>query len=133
MTVADLMKTDLAIVNEDISLRDAIIQLADAGVRALPVVDRRGRLVGVLSASDVVQATAEQSSTGERDEVFEDMPVRDLMSTPPHTIGPTEDVRRAAQQMLALDVHRLFVVNAGELVGVISQSDIVRAVASGTL
>ncbi|MDH3290613.1 MAG: CBS domain-containing protein [Gemmatimonadota bacterium] len=133
MKVADLMKTDLAVVNEDISLKDAIIQLADARVRGVPVVDRRGRLVGVLSASDVVQATAEQSSTGERGEVFEEMPVRDLMSTPPQTIGPDEDVRRAAQQMLTLDVHRLFVVSTDELLGVISQSDLVRAVAKGSL
>ena len=38
-------------------------------------------------------------------------------------------VKEAAQQMLYLEVHRLFVEDDGRLVGVISQSDIVRAVA----
>jgi CBS domain-containing protein len=39
----------------------------------------------------------------------------------------------AAQEMLYLDVHRLLVVKGEKLLGVISQSDIVRAVASGRL
>ena len=95
------------------------------------MVDRRGRLVGVLSSSDIVQTTAERRSAGDTDEMFVDTVVRDIMTTPPKTIGPDEDVRAAARQMLALDVHRLFVVQQTELVGVIAQSDIVRAVADG--
>ena len=59
--------------------------------------------------------------------------VRDAMTTPPRTISPQADIREAAQQMLHLDVHRLFVVDGDELVGVIAQSDIVRAVATGRL
>jgi len=59
MKVADLMVTDLAVVNQDISIREAVIQLADARVHAMPVVDRRDRLVGVLSSSDIVQPTAD--------------------------------------------------------------------------
>jgi CBS domain-containing protein len=43
------------------------------------------------------------------------------------------DVREAAQQMLYLEVHRLFVVEDGRLVGVISQSDIVRGVATAKI
>ncbi len=133
MKVADLMVSDLAVVNEDITIQDAVIHLADARVHALPVVDRRGRLVGVLSSSDIVQTTAERRSAGGSDEIFEDTVVRDIMTTPPKTIGPDDDVRVAAQKMLQLDVHRLFVVQRSELLGVIAQSDIVRAVADGRL
>jgi CBS domain-containing protein len=133
MNVTDLMVTDLAVVNEDVSVQEAVIQLADARVHAMPVVDRRGRLVGVLSSSDIVQTTAERRSAGGADEIFEDTVVSDIMTTPPKTIGPDEDVRIAAQLMLRLDVHRLFVVRDTELVGVIAQSDIVRAVADSRL
>jgi CBS domain-containing protein len=55
------------------------------------------------------------------------------MTPRPKTIGPEEDLKVAAQQMLYLEVHRLFVEVDGELQGVISQSDIVRAVATATL
>jgi CBS domain-containing protein len=133
MKVSELMVTELAVVNEDISIREAVIQLADARVHAMPVVDRRGRLLGVLSSSDIVQTTAERRTAGDTDEMFDDMVVGDIMTTPPKTIGPDEDVRAAAQEMLRLDVHRLFVVQQKDLLGVVAQSDIVRAVADNRL
>ncbi len=52
------------------------------------------------------------------------------MTRQPRLIGPAAELRAAAQQMLRQDVHRLFVEERGELVGVISQTDIVRAVAT---
>ena len=51
------------------------------------------------------------------------------MTPRPATIMPDAEIREAAQQMLYLEIHRLFVEEHGELVGVISQSDVVRAVA----
>jgi len=129
MKVADLMKTGLALVNEDVSVAEAIVSLADARVHGVPVVSRRGRLVGVLSSSDILQTAAE----GEGERRFAELQVRDIMTTPPQTVGPNEDVKKAAEQMLELDVHRLFVEDGGELVGVIAQSDIVRAIATGRL
>ena len=133
MKVSELMVTELAVVNEDVSIREAVIQLADARVHAMPVVDRRGRIVGVLSSSDIVQTTAERRSAGDTDEMLDDMVVGDIMTTPPKTIAPDASVRAAAQQMLHLDVHRLFVVQQKDLLGVIAQSDIVRAVADDRL
>lgn len=133
MRVADLMVTDLTTVNEDITMAEAVLQLADARVHGVPVVNLRGRLVGVLSSSDILQATAESTSAGDSSEVFTETLVSDIMTTPPRTVRGDDDVRTAAQQMLELDVHRLFVEEDGELLGVISQSDIVRAVATGKL
>lgn len=129
MKVADLMKTELALVNEDVSVAEAIVALADARVHGVPVVDRRGRLVGVLSSSDILQTAAE--GEGERD--FAELQVRDIMTSPPKTVGPNEEIKKVAEQMLELDVHRLFVEDGGDLLGVIAQSDIVRAIATGKL
>jgi CBS domain-containing protein len=55
------------------------------------------------------------------------------MTAHPQTAEPDDEVKEAAQRMLYLEVHRLFVVYDGELVGVISQSDIVRAVATAKI
>ncbi len=55
------------------------------------------------------------------------------MTSRPATTAPDDDVRTAAQQMLYLDVHRLFVEEEGELVGVISQSDIIGAMATAKI
>lgn len=133
MRVADAMKTDLAVINEDVEIRSAVVLIADAHVLGVPVVDRRGRLVGVLSASDIMQAAAERAEAGEGADLLDDTLVRDIMSTPPRTIAPDADIREAARAMLHLGVHRLFVVRGDDLLGVISTSDIVRVVAEGTV
>jgi CBS domain-containing protein len=133
MKVADLMTTELTCVKEDSSVADALLTLADAHIHGVPVLDARGRFVGVLSTSDVLEAASECASTAEREGLFGETLVRDIMTTRPQTCSPDDDVKQAAQEMLYLDVHRLFVECEGELVGVISQSDIVGAVATSKI
>ena len=55
------------------------------------------------------------------------------MTPHPLTISPDAEVKEAAQQMLLADVHRLFVTEGERLIGVISTTDIMRAVATGRL
>jgi CBS domain-containing protein len=59
--------------------------------------------------------------------------VSEIMTPRPLTVSPDAEVREAAQQMLYAEIHRLFVVEDGRVVGVISTSDIMRAVATGQL
>ena len=96
----------------------------------VPVLDAHKRLVGVLSTTDVLQAAADCTSAEERENLFERTTVREIMTSRPVVIGPEEEVHEAALQMLYLDVHRLFVESEKHLIGVISQSDVVRAVAT---
>jgi CBS domain-containing protein len=122
MKVAELMQTSLKTISADSTLADAITDLAEAQVSALPVVDRFGRAVGVLSTREVLKA--------ESADVDRDTKVLELMAPWPVTIEPDLDVRQAAQEMLYLNVQRLFVEFDGALVGVISQTDVVGAVAT---
>ena len=130
MRVADLMHTNLKTVMPEDTLGDAVVELVDGHVSALPVVDVRGRLVGVLSTTDVLTAIAEAEGSEGRARLFADTLVREVMTARSLTIEPTETIAQAAREMLYLDVHRLFVVQDGELLGVISQTDIVGAVAT---
>jgi acetoin utilization protein AcuB len=130
MKVADLMRTDVTTTGPDATLGDVVVALADAHVSALPVVDNRRKILGVLSTTDVLQAEAACGNAEERERLFDSTTVRELMTVRPSVISPEADIREAAQQMLYLEVHRLFVEEDGKLVGVISQSDLVRVVAS---
>ena len=130
MRVSELMQSNLVTIPSESLVSEAIISLADAHVTGLPVVDSNMHLVGVLSTSDILTALAERTPDTEPGAMFEDMLVRDLMTPKPMTIEPQAEVKQAAQQMLYANVHRLFVEKDGELLGVISQSDIVRAVAN---
>ncbi len=133
MKVADLMSTDLQAVRQTTTLAEAVVTLADAGVYGVPVLDARDRLVGVLSSRDIIEAEAECNDPEERAQLFQRTLVRDLMTPKPATVKPDAEIRTAALEMLYLDVHRIFVEEDGELLGVISQSDIVRAVATAKI
>jgi CBS domain-containing protein len=132
LKVADVMTTNVVTIRADASLSEAVTRLADSHVSGLAVVDGHGRLIGVVSATDVLGAEAE---AGDRSaaRLLETTVVREVMTPRPLTIGPALNLREAALQMDYGDVHRLFVELDGKLVGVISRSDINRAVGSGKL
>jgi CBS-domain-containing membrane protein len=103
-------------------------------VSALPVTDAHGKVVGVLSTTDILCALSETTEPEPRERLFDETPVRELMTPRSRVIAPEADVLEAARQMLDLDVHRLFVEDrGGQLVGVISQTDIVAAVATARI
>ena len=133
MRVAELMQQPVVTVELDTPVREAVVALADDHISAVPVIDRTGRMVGVVSSTDILTAEAEAEDGIARESLFATTPVRDIMTARPLTVTPETDVKDAAQQMLYAEVHRLFVVEADRVVGVLSTSDIVRAVATGRL
>jgi CBS domain-containing protein len=88
-------------------------------------------MLGVISSTDVLIQEAEAEDSQARSTLLESTLAQDIMTPRPLTIDLDADVRDAAREMLYAEVHRLFVVADGRLVGVISTSDIVRAVATG--
>jgi acetoin utilization protein AcuB len=129
MKVAELMHTELKTISVDATIADAVDALTEAHVSALPVVDRFGRAVGVIANRDILKAESTFNNPRARDTLFEQTTVLEVMAPWPPTIHPELDVKEAAQRMLYFDVQRLFVEDEGGLVGVLSQSDIVAAVA----
>lgn len=133
MRVSELMQKAVKTVNLDAAVNDAVVTLADSHISALPVVDGLGRMVGVISSTDILTSEAEAEDATVRQALLKESTVRDLMTPHPLTVPPDADVREAAQQMLYADVHRLFVVHGERVVGVISTTDIMRAVATGRM
>jgi CBS domain-containing protein len=133
MRVSDLMQADLETVTPDTSVNDVFVSLAESRVSALPVVDGAGRLVGVISKTDIVASEEDAEGEAERAALFETTLVRDLMTSPALTIAADASIQDAAQQMLSTGVHRLFVTADQRAIGVISVTDILAAVADGRL
>lgn len=133
MKIADLMQAPVRAIAPDVAVAEVVETLADLHVSALPVVDAAGRMIGIVSSTDVLTAEAEADDESAREILLEESTARDIMTAQPYTIAPDADVREAARQMLYADVHRLFVVEGNSLVGVISTTDIVRAVATGQI
>jgi CBS domain-containing protein len=133
MRVADVMTTDVISINDHAALVDAAIMLADSHVSGLAVINERYRLVGVITASDILAAEAEVEGDEARAVVLRETRVGEVMSTQPLVIAPDATVRAAALEMEYADVHRLFVVLEGKPVGVISRSDVSRVHSLGKM
>jgi len=133
MKIADLIQTRLKTIGPEDTVADAVLTMSEDHISGLPVVDPRNRLIGVISTTDVLQLLAEANEPEDRGRVLDQTLVREVMTARPVTVDPDSDVHEAARQMLYGEIHRLFVEYDGELVGLISQSDIVGAVAGARL
>ena len=150
--VSALMTKDVIFVRPDTSIETAAALLLDNGISRLPVVDKAGKLVGVLSKTDLVEEQVEREDSGEYFGPLTRRSSPGIRATEPnlheHVLGPLVEevmskpalcvpehytVARAAEMMAAHRVHGLPVVKrTGELVGVISSLDILAWVAGIT-
>jgi CBS domain-containing protein len=133
MRVHELMHRSLRTIATDATVAEAVDVLTAAGVSALPVLDRFGRAVGVLSTRELLAAEARCQTPADRDRLFDRTLVLEVMAPWPAVAHPETDVADAARAMLRQRVQRLFVEDHGALVGVISQTDIVGAVAAARI
>ncbi len=133
MKVAELMQTKLKTVGVNEAVTEAMVTMADSHVSGLPVVDGNDHLVGVISTTDLLTSMAEADDAEARARLLDQTTVRELMTARPITISPDADVLDAAKEMLYMDIHRIFVEYEGRLVGVLSQTDIVGAVAAAKI
>ncbi len=126
-SVAELMTPDPIVVDESATVDEAVRLLEENEISGLPVVDRDGLLVGVISQTDIVRARA----VGHLWHRWPGLRVRHLMHSPALTADRSMTFEEAAQSMERAHVHRLVVVGDDQMtpVGVISTTDLVRALA----
>lgn len=155
LTAADLMQKHVVRIDADATIEEAAASLEDAGIGGAPVMDARGKLIGVVSLRDLAQrarfADADpgrgkgwddedlQTGDGVEDEISmaEDYSpgnsaaerVRDCMSQGVITVPPDLSIHAVAARMVKEKIHRVFVVQGHELVGVVSTFDLARAIA----
>lgn len=123
-SVETYMTTALQRIHEAVPLAKAAGILAEGRYSALPVVNDHGSIVGVISRSDIVHARV---GDGRHALALPDTTVAHVMSQGPLVVSPAATMLDAARSMTELGVHRLFVVDHGKLVGVLSTLDVARA------
>lgn len=127
MVAKDLMRREVFTVQEDQPLEELIEMLVREHIHGVPVLDRAGELVGVVTQQDIFFG----ASTRGQDE--SSLKVRDVMTSPAVSALEETDVRGLCQLMHRLRIHRVPIVKDGKVTGIISSLDVCAAVARGDL
>ena len=128
--VRDWMSSPVWVIRPDTPVADAYDMMVQHGIRRLPVVDSRGRLVGIVTLGDLREARpspATSLSIYELNYLLARLTVGQIMTHNPYTVRPDTSVLQAARLMLERKVGGLPVVDdEGRPVGIITESDIFR-------
>jgi CBS domain-containing protein len=147
MPVAKVMTTEVLTFSPDETVEAAMKTMVERNVDGAPVVDQDGKVVGMITTGDLIVqesqvhvptvislfgAYLELPSSHRRFE--QDLrkalggKVADVMHKDPRTVDDDATLETAATIMHDHDVSRLPVVRAGRLVGIVSRTDILRAI-----
>ncbi len=136
MLVGDWMSRNVVTATEDVSMIKAGRMLRERKIRRLPVVDKEGRLVGIVSERDLKAASPSAATTLDMYEMtylLSEMKLKSIMTRSPRSIRPGDTVERAALVMRDLKIGSLPVVDAdNKVVGIITDTDIFRLFVSIT-
>ena len=137
LKIRDVMSEEPITLKPTATLREAAITLADESVGGCPVVDDRGRILGMLSEVDILEALKTQHKElrmlmppeitfgisfveiiKEREALaafkeVEDRLVRDLVTKEIHSVRPEDSVEKAIRIMVQHKIHRIPVVEGG--------------------
>jgi CBS domain-containing protein len=120
-TARELMTEGAECARTDQTVAEAASRMRDLGVGSLPICDDDGRLAGVITDRDIVVHCVADGHDVTRTTVAE------YVTGKPVTIGADDDVAEALRTMVRHDVRRLPVIDGHDLVGVLAQADIARA------
>jgi acetoin utilization protein AcuB len=119
MKIRDLMIPDPITIPKGTSIEEAIGVMKTNSIRHLPVVSKDNRLEGFVTLADLKQGLIPS--------MVADLSLADLMIASPITVRPEDDVEIAAQYIYKYKIGGIPVVKGKRLVGIITESDILRA------
>jgi CBS domain-containing protein len=130
-TVRDIMTKEVATLERNDSLQLVKDIMTLGRVRHFPVIDD-GKLVGVVSQRDLYKASlGSVMKYGEKAQraFLEGIAVKEVMSEPPITVAPHTSVQEAARLMMEKKIGCLPVLEGAELVGLVTETDMLKLVA----
>jgi CBS domain-containing protein len=150
MKIREIMNREVRTVTPDTSLAELARLFADTGIHGAPVVDAENRLVGIVTESDVLNATKtkyvrynlvypsiHQFGMDFKEGVdYEDIlkafdevkhiPVSQVMTRKVTTAGPDDLVEDITPMMVKNKINRVPIVEKGKVVGIVTREDILR-------
>jgi CBS domain-containing protein len=149
LTAGDVMNPRVITVRDDLTVQEVAALLTGNEITGAPVTNSRGKLVGVISATDIAESAAEgadfsprgdgsvfrphdlegRASRGELRSLHVEnagLPVRDIMTPTVYTVPENTPVSRLAKTMISGRIHRLLVTRRGRIVGIVTALDLLK-------
>lgn len=120
MKAVQIMQRPVIATTPEASVRDIAFKLVNNGISGMPVVERDGSIRGIVTEADVlrVQLSGKQ---------LEEVKAKDIMSVTPIAIDVEASIDEAKKLLQEYHIIRVPVTQHGKLVGIVSRSDILRA------
>lgn len=141
------MTSDLVTVTKNATLREVIKIMFEKNISGIPVVDKAGRLEGIVSESDVIRLKRklhmpdyiqllEKMLNNAHPEEFQadidralDMPVAEFMTNRVVTVTEETSLAEITRLMVEHGINRIPVVHNNKLTGIVTRRDAIRAMA----
>jgi CBS domain-containing protein len=121
LTAGQIMQKPVLATTARASARDVAAQLVRNEFSGMPVAERDGTLLGVVTEADVLRVLGEGKT-------LETLTASDIMTPKPSTVDVDASLAEIIQILQEHRILRVPVTERGRLVGIISRSDIIRAV-----
>ncbi|MBF0385726.1 MAG: CBS domain-containing protein [Candidatus Omnitrophica bacterium] len=136
----DIMTEHVEVIKEDTSIQQLAHLMLRARVGGYPIVDKDGKLVGIVTLSDlfilidkmVKQQTSDyisgkEETLHEKIKRLKDKPVKDIMSKNVIAITPETTMAEIVEAVVKWNIHTFPVMDKGKLVGIIGRHDVLNA------
>lgn len=130
MLVKDVMTKNPVTITGDRSLPEAKDLMMKHNITKLPVLDKGGRLIGIITNNDIKKSGPSDATTLDMFELsylLNKMTVSKVMVSKVVTVGQNETVEEAARLMLDYDIGSLVVKQDELVVGIVTESDLFKA------
>ena len=117
MIAKNIMTRDVITVTPAMSVKSLAMALIKNQISGAPVADKSGKIIGIVSESDIVAKKGKD--------------VRSIMSKKVISVVEETPVEEIAELMTTHHIKRLPVMNGGKVIGIVSRADIVSAIALG--
>jgi PAS domain S-box-containing protein len=123
LNVGDVMKKEVATISSEEIVISAAKIMSDRKVSCLVVVDS-GNIVGIITETDVLRRVGNKSNDLYRTKLYQ------IMSSPVESVTPDLSILQASKIMGRKHIKRLPIMKKSILVGIVTQTDLVRALTS---
>lgn len=127
MLVGERMSHPVITIHPDTPMQDALKIMRQEQIRRLPVVNKRGQLVGIVSEMDLMHASPSDVTTlsiWEMNYLLSKIQINEIMTKEVQTVSPDTPLEEAARIMCDNKIGGLPVVKDGEVVGIITETDL---------